>query len=37
MTAIHLMPYTERPDEEHSFVGVPTSTSTLFAGWGPRL
>jgi hypothetical protein len=37
MTAIHLLPQTEHTDADHSFVGIPASTSTLFAGWGPRL
>jgi hypothetical protein len=36
-TAVHVLPKTERPAEDHSFVGLPLSTSTLFSGWGPRL
>jgi len=36
-TTVRVLPNTEHKAEDHSFVGIPTSTSTLFAGWGPRL
>jgi hypothetical protein len=35
-TAIQVLPATQRKAEDHSFV-IPTDTSILFAGWGPRL
>jgi hypothetical protein len=36
ITAVQVLPAIERRAEDHSFV-IPTNTSILFAGWGPRL
>lgn len=36
-TAVRVLPATERKAEDHSFVGITPSASTLFQGWGPRL
>ena len=36
-TTVRVLPSTERVEIDHSFIKVPGSTSTLFAGWGPRL
>jgi hypothetical protein len=35
-TTVRVLPSTERVAIDHSFIKMP-GTSTLFAGWGPRL
>lgn len=36
-TSVRVLPSTERVAVDHSFVKLPSGTSTLFAGWGPRI
>jgi len=36
-TSVRVLPSSERIENDHSFIMATGGTSTLFAGWGPRL
>ena len=36
-TSVRVLPRSERTEIDHSFIQGTSGTTTLFAGWGPRL
>lgn len=37
VNAVRILPRSERIEPDHSFIQMPSGTSPLFAGWGPKL